>query len=60
MVICGNGKLVMLQTKEDMKNVLGVKYFETKEEQQAGAYTISTTATLLYLPKGSKQLEMFY
>ena len=60
MVICGNGKLAMLLTKDEMDDILQVKYFETKEEQQAGAYTISTTATLLYLPKGSKQLEMFY
>lgn len=60
MVICGNGKIVYLRSKDDLDDVLFVKWYESEEHQQADAFAISTTATVLFMPEGSDQLEMFY
>ena len=55
MVICGNGKLVYLQRKRTMDEVLQVTYAE-----MGGKEYLSTRFIALYMPEGSDKLLELY
>jgi hypothetical protein len=62
MVICGYGKFVLLRNKKELTNVLKITYFESEEKKAKNPenYWILDYFAVLYLPKGSDRLEMFY
>lgn len=60
MVLCHDNKLVQLRSKDDLKTVLRVDYYESKEDKDANANTITTKNIMLYIPAGEDEFKMFY
>lgn len=58
MVICGNGKLVMLRNKLKKKSVLQITYDTIFEDGYICTNTY-TQSIILYMPKNSDKLEMY-
>lgn len=60
MVLCHDNKLVQLRSKIDLKTVLRVDYYKSKEDKDAKANTITSKNIMLYIPDGENELKMFY
>ena len=60
MVLCHDNKLVQLRSKIDLDTVLRVDYYESKEDKDAKANTITSKNIMLYIPDGENELKMFY
>lgn len=60
MVLCHDNKLVQLRSKIDLKTVLRVDYYKSKEYKDAKANTITSKNIMLYIPDGENEFKMFY
>ena len=60
MVLCHDNKLVQLRSKDDLETVLRVDYYESKEDKDAKANTITSKNIMLYIPEGENEFKMFY
>lgn len=60
MVLCHENKLIQLRSKDDLETVLRVDYYESKEDKDAKANTITTKNIMLYIPNGENEFKMFY
>lgn len=60
MVFSHHNKLVQLRSKDDLKTVLRVDYYESKEAKDAKANTITSKNIMLYIPNGESELKIFY
>ena len=60
MVLCHGNKLVQLRSKIDLKTVLRVDYYKSKESKDAKANTITSKNIMLYIPDGENEFKMFY
>lgn len=59
MIICGNGKLVMLRRKDNMDSSLYIKFYENEEYKTKNLFITTSIFVLLYMPEWSNRLEMF-
>lgn len=60
MVLCHDNKLVQLRSKDDLETVLRVDYYESKEDKDEKANTITTKSIMLYIPNGENEFKIFY
>lgn len=62
MVICGNGKLVFLRSREDFDDVLQVCFYASEENKALypEERVFVSKFILLYMPQGSDELKELY
>ena len=60
MVLCHDNKLVQLRARDDLKTVLRVDYYRSKEAKDAKVNTITSKNIMLYIPNGENEFKIFY
>ena len=58
MIICGNGKLVILRNKSDKNSVLQIESYIANEDGD-GIPTTRIIPIILYMPEDSEELEIY-